>query len=376
MDRGGVNAAPPQSHGIIQMSTYPLHPACAVWPRMPENELKELAADMLANGQLEAATITPDGMLLDGANRQDACAINGTELIVATYDGEPFAYSLSKNKHRRHMMDKVALAFVCAKMAKLQRGGNGSNQYAKRVNTPFAYGSKARAALAKAAGVPEYDLRDAKAVLDQGIAEIIDLTKAKKVGMRAAADYVRSTPKDKQVADAAVIKGVRRQRVTAPLKADEAFERGRLEGLAEAAEQGQADPSELLPKTAQEKLATFEKRLRAQLDSEFEQRVREEVKRRLAERDTRDDETIAQANELILHSSGRQRPPFSPQEYYQLLWALHPDSNDPTKATAAFVMVRQKKLILCDEGTIKRKSSDAAPLPTLEEMLARRRRRA
>ena len=158
-----------------------------------------------------------------------------------------------------------------------------------------------------------------------------------------------------------------------PLKTAEALERGRLEGLAEAAERGQIDPS-VLSKTAHEKLAAFEKRTRAQLEAEFEQRVRAEVDRRLAERDARDDEAIAQANELISHESGRRRPPFSPQEYYQLLWALHPDSNDPAKATAAFVMVRQKKLILCDEGPIKRKSDNAAPLPKTAADLVRVKR--
>ena len=47
----------------------------------------------------------------------------------------------------------------------------------------------------------------AKAITEKGTAEIIDLAKAKKVGLRAAADYVRHTPKAKQVADPAAIKG-------------------------------------------------------------------------------------------------------------------------------------------------------------------------
>lgn len=154
-----------------------------------------------------------------------------------------------------------------------------------------------------------------------------------------------------------------------------AFERGRREGLKEAG--APVDVSEL-PKTAQEKLAAFERRLRAQLEAEFEKRVRDEVKRRLAERDAEDTLAVEQANELIKSNTGRQRPPFTAQEFKTvLLWAVHPNNNDPAKTTEAFRLLQQKKLLLCDEGPISRKSDRAVPLPkTLEEMLARRRARA
>jgi len=148
------------------------------------------------------------------------------------------------------------------------------------------------------------------------------------------------------------------------------WERGRLEGLQEAAAIAPIDPA-TLPKTVQGQLAVFERRLRAQIEADFELRVREEVRRRLDQRDEKDTELVEQANQLILHQTGRNRPPFTPQEYYTLLWALHPDSNDPAKATAAFVMIRQKKLLLCDDGPIKRKSDDAKPLPKTAEDLIR-----
>ena len=70
---------------------YPIHPACSAWPAMSEAALRELADDMKIHGQLEPAAITPDGQLLDGRNRQDACAINGTELLTFVHDGDPVA---------------------------------------------------------------------------------------------------------------------------------------------------------------------------------------------------------------------------------------------------------------------------------------------
>jgi hypothetical protein len=157
-----------------------------------------------------------------------------------------------------------------------------------------------------------------------------------------------------------------------------AYERGRLAGIAEAMERTPAttDPEpETLPKTAQEKLAVAEKRLRAQLEAEFEQRVRDEVRRRLEARDEEDTLAIEQANALLAHTTGRLRPPFTAGEYHQLLWALHPDNRDPAKVVEAFIMVKRRKVVLCDDGPIKRRSS-FAPLPkTLEELRAMRQKR-
>ena len=151
-----------------------------------------------------------------------------------------------------------------------------------------------------------------------------------------------------------------------------AYERGRLAGLAEAARRAPVDPV-TLSKTARDKLEAAERRMRAQLEEKFERRVREEVRLRLAKRDTEDAETIEQANELMAHSTGRLRPPFTSEQYYQILWALHPDNNDKAKTTDAFIMIRQKKLLLCDEGPIKRRSSLAAPLPkTAAELMERK----
>jgi PAS domain-containing protein len=154
-----------------------------------------------------------------------------------------------------------------------------------------------------------------------------------------------------------------------------AAERGRLEGIREAAERAPVDVS-TLGKTARERLDALEQRLRTQLDAEFERRVRDEVRQRLAARDADDVLAIEQANELIREQTGRARKPLTAQEYYQLLWALHPDTRDPAKVTAAFIVVRQKKLVLCDDGPIRRKSADATPLPrTVDDLLRMREAR-
>jgi hypothetical protein len=382
---------------------------------MPDDELAKLADDIKANG-LHHPIVLLDEQVLDGADRQRACEQAGVTPLYEEFGGDdPRAFVLSMNRHRKHLDDRH-LVFICAELAKLPRGGNGNNQHgAKLVNTRFASGRKTIPDIAKVAGIPVYDINDAKTVLDKGTAEIIELTRSKKVGLRAAADYVRQTPKDQQVPEQSLIKRRRtakgRHTTTAgdskaarevrehvrPLveqgdmlnvqdvveatghsrivtEAAIAFERGRVEGLAEASERAPTEP-EPLPKTAQEKLAVAEKRLHAQLEAEFEQRVRDELRRRLEARDEEDTLAIEQANALLAHSTGRLRPPFTAEQYHQLLWALHPDNRDPAKVTAAFILIRQKKAVLCDDGPIQRKSS-FAPLPkTLEELKAMRQKR-
>jgi hypothetical protein len=131
---------------------WPLHPACAVWPEMSPAELSELADDIAARGLIEPIVLTPDGLLLDGRNRGLACLMAGVELTTVVYPGDPWAYSLSRNKHRRHMtVDKI-----------------------------------------ENAGVTESAVKSAKVVLDHGTAEEIAAihTGAKKV--RPTADTVRT----------------------------------------------------------------------------------------------------------------------------------------------------------------------------------------
>ena len=86
----------------------PVFAAADVFPMLPEDELKELAADIKANGQHEPivlAEVESEVMLVDGRNRRFACKLAGVEpstrLLV---DGEdPTAFVLSANVLRRNL---------------------------------------------------------------------------------------------------------------------------------------------------------------------------------------------------------------------------------------------------------------------------------
>ena len=365
------------------MTSYPIHPACSAWPAMREAALRELADDIKIHGQLEPAAITPDGELLDGRNREAACALNGIELKTVVYDGDPIAFSISKNKHRRHM-DKIALAFVGAELATLVHGGFPGNNNAAKTKTATAVSvsrGKTIFDVSTELNVAADAIDNARAIMDKGTAEIIDLAKSKRVGLRSAADYVRHTPKEEQVADPAVIKGSTRsprrddarpairaklergepiniRKLQAqlgmsaqPIIVSEAYERGRLEVLALPLAQRQELMVEYAKKVALKDLA-----------ENFNRIVGEELQKRLHARDAADVLAIDQANEVLSHVTGRMRPPLTAPDYMKVLWALHPDNQSETKTAEAFIIMRRKKHILCDAGPIVRKSP---PLPAV-----------
>ena len=112
---------------------YKLHPACTAWPPMTEEALAELTEDIRINGLREPITLTPDGLLLDGRNRAIACEHLGIRPTTVVWDGDPVAFSISKNARRRHL-DKIDLGFAGAKLTRLQ---HGSNRFQKKVEPSY-----------------------------------------------------------------------------------------------------------------------------------------------------------------------------------------------------------------------------------------------
>jgi ParB-like chromosome segregation protein Spo0J len=81
-----------------------VHPAAAVFPMLPEDELAELAADIAANGLIHPVVLDSTGAIVDGRNRLAACRLAGVEPRFVSLNGEdPVAYVLSANITRRHL---------------------------------------------------------------------------------------------------------------------------------------------------------------------------------------------------------------------------------------------------------------------------------
>lgn len=80
------------------------HPAAAVWPMLPEADLRRLADDIASNGLMHPIVLDDEGRVLDGRNRLAACRLVDVEPEYETYDGDdPEGYVLSSNNERRHL---------------------------------------------------------------------------------------------------------------------------------------------------------------------------------------------------------------------------------------------------------------------------------
>jgi hypothetical protein len=85
-----------------------VHPAADVFPMMSDDELQKLGENIKENGLAESITLNKDGtLLLDGRNRLEAMERVGVTLqswhMRQHGDGDPVAYIISKNIHRRHL---------------------------------------------------------------------------------------------------------------------------------------------------------------------------------------------------------------------------------------------------------------------------------
>jgi ParB-like nuclease domain len=98
---------------------FKVHPAANLFPDMKEAELKELAADIKANGLAFPIVIDETSAILDGRNRLRACEIAGVEpRFEKEKDADPVAFVISANIRRRHLKTAQKRELI-AKLIKL-----------------------------------------------------------------------------------------------------------------------------------------------------------------------------------------------------------------------------------------------------------------
>jgi ParB-like chromosome segregation protein Spo0J len=101
------------------------HALAKPFPRLTEPELKDLAADIKANGQ-KHSIITFEDAVLDGVNRQEACLMAGVEPTYTPFQGDYAAavkFVVSANIQRRHLTPSQR-AMLVAKLETMTHGGN------------------------------------------------------------------------------------------------------------------------------------------------------------------------------------------------------------------------------------------------------------
>ena len=148
------------------------------------------------------------------------------------------------------------------------------------------------------------------------------------------------------------------------------YERGRLEGLKAATETATAPiDTSVLNRSAQEKFAALEQRLRARLEAAFHDRVHQEVVRHIEEYLMPHYRERLEKADLLMKIG----KPFSHKQFLSLLGALHPDTTSAERRHDAFILLKAKEILLRPEEKDRVLSSG---LPTsVAELLAMKKAR-
>jgi len=186
------------------------HALAEVFPRMNADALIGLMDDIKRNG-LREPIVLYEGRILDGRNRYRACIELGIEPMVRAWDGkgDPLAYVVSKNLHRRHL-DESQRAAVVARIATLRPGANGPPSrgaagrfgHATSPDPPIGgsgeYPPVTQKSAAAMLNVGTRSVQRAKAVLDKGAEEVIAAVDAGHLSVHAAESIVRHRSKSEQ----------------------------------------------------------------------------------------------------------------------------------------------------------------------------------
>jgi hypothetical protein len=111
------------------MTEYEAHPAAAVWPMLPEPDLRRLADDIATNGLRHPIVLDTEGRVLDGRNRLAACRIAGVDPEFISYEGDPVSLVLSENNERRHLSLPERAAATALTLATEGQRENGKWKY-------------------------------------------------------------------------------------------------------------------------------------------------------------------------------------------------------------------------------------------------------
>lgn len=94
--------------------TLELHPLCTLFPRMADDAFEAFKADIGSHGQRDPIVVH-EGLILDGGNRYRAITALGIEPLTVEFEGgDPVAFVLSVNLHRRHMTPGQQAAIVAS----------------------------------------------------------------------------------------------------------------------------------------------------------------------------------------------------------------------------------------------------------------------
>lgn len=174
------------------------HPLSACFPAMPAEDLAALTEDIRTNGQREAGIVL-DGQVLDGWNRYLACQRAGKKFATIPFPGgDPVAFALSRNLHRRHLTGSQRAASIVAATS-WRKDGAESRGGGEAASPPPTV-----EAMAKAAEVSPRTIQQAKVAHEAGLGQKVA---EGKVSAEKAAAVAKLPAKQREAAVAAIERG-------------------------------------------------------------------------------------------------------------------------------------------------------------------------
>ncbi|WP_051231139.1 MT-A70 family methyltransferase [Kaistia adipata] len=170
----------------------PFHPYADLFPLIEGVAFDELVADVAARGLREPVVLL-DGRILDGRNRYRASraagVINSEGAVdpadarhfvrfIPAVDGDPLAYVISKNMHRRQLTDDQR-RMIAARLVTMSKG---------RPDLNTANGGISRQQAADHLSADEAGVERARTVINRAVPEIVAAVDDRKLSVRAAAE--------------------------------------------------------------------------------------------------------------------------------------------------------------------------------------------
>jgi ParB-like chromosome segregation protein Spo0J len=176
------------------------HPAAAMFPMMPADELQALSADIGAHGLVEPVVLF-EGKILDGRNRVKACELAGVRVDTVAWvpqdDRTPVEFVISSNLYRRHLSTSqraiIAATDVLPKLeaeAKAKQGQRTDLNFGQKVDQSSRE-PRASEQAAELLGTNRQYVSDAKKIADIA-PDLVDEIKSGELTIRDAKTKVKS----------------------------------------------------------------------------------------------------------------------------------------------------------------------------------------
>lgn len=191
-----------------------IHEYARLFPAMDDDELQELAKDILENGQQNPIWLDSEGFILDGRNRATACLIAGVPPETRTFNGtdeDKLRFVVSQNVHRRHL-NTSQRAVIAATMAEsfealakarqaatqAKKGEKVGQKVCENLHTPCAGRASDQAGAALNVSGRSVDM--AKKVIAKAAPEVVEAVTKGNLAVSKAAK-IAELPMEQQLAE-------------------------------------------------------------------------------------------------------------------------------------------------------------------------------